>query len=89
VIGITIDAPPKPAIGQSEIPFPTELKFAPFVFASHFPGESALVSPENASVLSWSHFLRRTGSHFAGKCFSSFVVAFSAANRFPLRRKML
>jgi hypothetical protein len=30
------------------------------------------VEPEFAlAVLEWSHFLQRTGSHFAGKCFSS------------------
>ncbi len=50
-------------------------------------------SPENASC--WSRFRRRTDptpgsgprAGFAGKCF--LLVAFSAANRFPLRRRML
>jgi len=40
-------------------------------------------------LFAWSHFLRRTGIHFAGKCSSFFCSHFRTENRIPLFLKVL
>ncbi len=39
-----------------------------FLFGRIFFGEPVSTSSENALAFVWSHFLRRTGVHFVGKC---------------------